>query len=64
MPHKDVLLSLILDGLDGVDHPDVFAHLEGDLSRLELDILETLLSNNFVELLRELCGGPRDFHAL
>ena len=49
MPHKDKLLTLVLDALNRVDHADVLAHLEGCLCNLELHKLQTLLSKGFKE---------------
>ena len=47
---QNVDLCFVLDRLNGVDHSDVLAHLEGDLGCLQLNVLEALSSNHLVEL--------------
>ena len=50
MPNQNVNLCFVLDRLDTVHHADVFTHLERDFCDIELDVLQTLPSNDFVEL--------------
>ena len=47
--HQDKFLALMLDGLDRVDHTNIFAHLEGGFRNRELHELKTLLSESFEE---------------
>ena len=53
MADEHILLGLVLDRLDRVDHTDILALLEGDLGKLELNVLQALLTEHFEELMRE-----------
>jgi len=52
------------DAVDGVDHSNVFAHLEGKHGCLELNVAEALFAQSLKELDRELLGSARDFNTL
>ena len=51
MANQHVLLSLIFDRFDRVNHADILALLEGDFGQLKLHKFETLLAQYFKELL-------------
>ena len=51
MTNEDLLISLILNGLNTVNHAHILAHLEGSLCNFELDISQAVLTNNLKELL-------------
>lgn len=52
------------DGLDTVDHTNVFAHLESSLSNLKLDVSQAVLTDDFKEILTKFNRSSGNLHAL
>lgn len=59
MTNQHILLCLIFDRLDRVDHTNILALLEGDFGELKFNKLKALLAKNFKELLREAIRDAR-----
>ena len=64
MANQDILLSLVLDRLDRVDHTHILTLLESNLSEFKFDELEALLAKHFEELLTEAICNARHLDGL
>lgn len=54
MANQDLFVSLLLEGLDRIDHADVLAHLEGGFCDVKLNIPQTVFADHFEEGLPKL----------
>jgi hypothetical protein len=61
---QNVYFSLASNRLNGVNHADILAHLESNLSCLKLDIFKALSADHFIELQGKFRTGFGNLHAL